>query len=44
METVLNYPIPKYIYIYIIIIINSWYHDGEPIHISIVNKIQIGDI
>ena len=31
METALNFPITKYIYI--MILIDSWSHGGEPIHI-----------
>ena len=38
-ETGLNYPILKIVYI--IILINSWSHSGELIHISILNKFKL---
>ena len=31
---------PEYIYINIIILIYSWYHGGEQIHISIMNNLK----
>ena len=40
METTLHF---TFIKIYTIILIDSWSHGGELIHISII-KIQIGDI
>ena len=39
METALNFPIPKKVYI--IILIYQWSHGGEPIHTSIINKFNL---
>ena len=38
-ETSLDFPIPKRIYV--MILLDSWYHGGEPIHISIMNKFKL---
>ena len=39
MKTALDFPIPKKVYI--IILIYSWSHGGELIHISIMNKFKL---
>ena len=38
MEAALNFPVPKYIYI--MILIDTWSYDGEMIHISIMNQFK----
>ena len=39
METILNFHIPKKVYI--LIMIDSWSHGGEPIHNLIMNKFKL---